>query len=154
MFDIGAAELLVIAIVAILVIGPKDMPLALRTAGRWIGQVRRVSSHFRAGIDAMVREAEIEDMEKKWKERNAQIMRDHPASDPVSDELAGEEMMPLPPPGSDANAREKDADASLDGAPDPQADDPAPDADAAPHAASAEARAAEPRLPLDEDDKA
>ena len=56
MFDIGAAELLVIAVVAILVIGPKDMPLALRTAGRWIGQIRRVSGHFRAGIDAMVRE--------------------------------------------------------------------------------------------------
>ena len=57
MFDIGASELLIIAVVAILVIGPKDMPLALRTAGRWIGQIRKVSAHFRAGIDAMVRVA-------------------------------------------------------------------------------------------------
>jgi len=57
MFDIGASELLIIAVVAILVIGPKDMPLALRTAGRWIGQIRKVSAHFRAGIDAMVRDA-------------------------------------------------------------------------------------------------
>ena len=59
MFDIGAAELLVIVVVAILVIGPKDMPKAMRTAGRWIGKLRRMSSHFRAGLDEMVRQAEI-----------------------------------------------------------------------------------------------
>lgn len=75
MFDIGAAELLVIIIVAVLVIGPKDMPLAMRTAGRWIGKMRRISSHFRSGIDTMVREAELEDMEKKWKAQNEDIMR-------------------------------------------------------------------------------
>ena len=67
MFDIGAFELLLIVVVAVIVIGPKDMPLALRTAGRWIGKMRRVSSHFRTGLDAMVREAELEEMEKKWK---------------------------------------------------------------------------------------
>ena len=65
MFDIGASELLVIVIVAILVIGPKDMPKALRTAGRWIGKLRRMSNHFRAGIDEVVRQAEIEEMEEK-----------------------------------------------------------------------------------------
>ena len=82
MFDIGASELLVIIIVAVLVIGPKDMPLALRTAGRWIGKIRRVSAHFRTGLDAMVREAELEEMEKKWKEQNAAIMaRSGPAAD-------------------------------------------------------------------------
>ena len=57
MFDIGVGELLVILIVAVVVIGPKDLPLAMRTAGRWIGKMRRVSAHFRSGIDAMVREA-------------------------------------------------------------------------------------------------
>ena len=75
MFDIAASEILVIIIVAILVIGPKDMPMAMRTAGRWIGKIRKVSSHFRTGIDAMVREAELEDMEKKWKAQNEEIMR-------------------------------------------------------------------------------
>lgn len=74
MFDLGAAELLVIAIVAVLVIGPKDMPLALRTAGRWIGKVRRVSGHFRAGLDTMIREAELEEIESKWKAQNEAIM--------------------------------------------------------------------------------
>ena len=129
MFDIGASELLVIAIVAILVIGPKDMPMALRTAGRWIGKIRRVSSHFRSGLDAMIREAELEDMEKKWKAQNEAIM-----ARSTGEEMAG----PLAPP---------DAIDTTDG--DAEGEKPA----------SAESRAvppeekhkptAEPQLPLD-----
>lgn len=78
MFDIGASELLLIVIVAIVVIGPKDLPMALRTAGRWMGKMRRVSGYFRSGIETMIREAEIEDMEKKWREQNEAIMKAHP----------------------------------------------------------------------------
>ncbi|MBX7527479.1 Sec-independent protein translocase protein TatB [Qipengyuania vesicularis] len=78
MFDIGAAELLVIVVVAILVIGPKDMPKAMRTAGRWIGKLRRMSAHFRSGLDEMVRQAEIEEMEEKWSNRNKEIMAKYP----------------------------------------------------------------------------
>ncbi len=74
MFDIGASELLLVVIVAIVVIGPKDLPFALRSAGRWIGKIRRVSGHFRSGIDTMIREAELEDMEKKWREQNTAVM--------------------------------------------------------------------------------
>ncbi|EAQ29256.1 Sec-independent protein secretion pathway component [Erythrobacter sp. NAP1] len=99
MFDIGAAELLVIIIVAVLVIGPKDMPHAMRTAGRWIGKVRKVSSHFRTGIDAMVREAELEDMEKKWKEQNEAIMKRSAAS---AEAASGEPVMTGPPPKPEA----------------------------------------------------
>jgi sec-independent protein translocase protein TatB len=95
MFDIGAAELLVIIIVAVLVIGPKDMPMAMRTAGRWIGKVRKVSAHFRTGIDAMVREAELEDMEKKWKAQNEAIMKRSAAQ---VEEAKGEPVMTGPPP--------------------------------------------------------
>jgi sec-independent protein translocase protein TatB len=89
MFGIDWEELLVIVIVAVVVIGPKDMPVALRTAGRWIARVRRVSNHFRAGIDAMIREAEMEDMEKKWAAQNESIMRDHPADAPPETEPTG-----------------------------------------------------------------
>ena len=79
MFDIGAIELLVLAIVAIIVIGPKEMPAALRLAGRWVGKIRRTSAQFRSGFDAMVREAEMEDMDKKWKEQNERIMAESPS---------------------------------------------------------------------------
>lgn len=79
MFGIDWQELLVIIVVAVVVIGPKDMPLALRTAGRWIARVRRVSNHFRSGIETMIREAEMEEMEQKWAAQNDKIMREHPA---------------------------------------------------------------------------
>ena len=78
MFDVGASELLMIVIVAVVVIGPKDMPMALRTAGRWIGKMRKMSNHFRSGIDAMVREAELEEMERKWREQNEAVMKSAP----------------------------------------------------------------------------
>ncbi len=95
MFDIGAAELLVILIVAVVVIGPKDLPLAMRVAGRWIGKIRRVSAHFRSGIDTMVREAELADMEKKWKAQNEEIMRRSAA---LTEAEAGAPVMTGPPP--------------------------------------------------------
>ncbi len=81
MFDIGASELLVLVIVAIVVIGPKDLPMALRTAGRWVAKMRRVSNHFRSGIETMIREAEMEEMERKWKEQNERIMRETAAQE-------------------------------------------------------------------------
>ena len=100
MFDIGASELLMIAVVAIVVIGPKDMPLALRTAGRWIAKMRKMSAHFRTGLDAMIREAEMEEMEKKWAEQNVRIMAEHPQVD-----LSDHEMRPLPSSAAGAEGR-------------------------------------------------
>jgi sec-independent protein translocase protein TatB len=91
MFDIGWDEMLFTAIVAIIVIGPKDLPLALRTAGRWIGKIRRVSGHFRSGIETMIRDAELEDMEKKWREQNAAIMTAHPPSVSAEAALIGQD---------------------------------------------------------------
>jgi len=89
MFDIGPTELLLIVVVAVIVIGPKDLPLALRSAGRWIGKLRKMSGHFRAGIDAMVREAELDEMEKKWKAQNEKIMREHPQGGPAEQDKTG-----------------------------------------------------------------
>ena len=84
MFDIAPSEFLLIAIVAIVVIGPKDLPMALRTAGKWIAKVRRVSNHFKSGIETMIREAEMEEMERKWREQNAAIMAGNPPVDPAA----------------------------------------------------------------------
>lgn len=81
MFDIGWDELLFTGVIAVIVIGPKDLPMALRTAGRWIAKARSVSNHFRSGIEAMIREAELEDLEKKWKEQNEAVMREHPGQE-------------------------------------------------------------------------
>jgi sec-independent protein translocase protein TatB len=107
MFDIGAQEILLIVVVAILVIGPKDMPAALRVAGRWIGKMRRMSAHFRTGLDSMIREAEMEEMEKKWKAQNEKVMREHPDGGPAEMEQTG--AYPPPKKGDAQPTETKDA---------------------------------------------
>jgi sec-independent protein translocase protein TatB len=77
MFDIAPSEFLLFALVALIVIGPKDLPKAMRVVGRFVGKARGMANQFRSGFDAMVREAELEEMEKKWKEENARIMAEH-----------------------------------------------------------------------------
>ncbi|MEL6878208.1 MAG: Sec-independent protein translocase protein TatB [Pseudomonadota bacterium] len=137
MFDLGAAEILVIVIVAVIVIGPKDLPLAMRTAGRWIGKVRKVSAHFRTGLDAMVREAELEDMEKKWQAQNEAIMKRQSGA---AAETAGEPVMTGPPPAKPRSV-----------APPAEADAPSAAAEAktsAPAAPAVDGPGAEPELPL------
>ena len=93
MFGVDSIELIIVAIAALLFIGPKELPAAMRTAGRWIGKVRGMARHFNAGIEAVIREAELEEMDRKWREENERIMREHPMP-----ELAGE-------PGSAAEAQ-------------------------------------------------
>jgi sec-independent protein translocase protein TatB len=101
MFDIAPTELLLCAIVALLVIGPKDLPRAMRTVGQWVARARGVARHFRSGLDTMIRESELAEMEKRWAEENARIMREHPAIDPTGN--AEQPMLPLPdePAGKD-----------------------------------------------------
>ena len=79
MFGIDSGELLIIAVVALVVIGPKDLPRVMRTIGNFVGRARGMAKHFRTGVDAMIRESELEDMDKKWKADNERIMREHPA---------------------------------------------------------------------------
>ena len=52
----------------------------MRTVGYWVGRVRGMARHFTAGVENMVREAELEEMEKRWREENERIMRLHPAN--------------------------------------------------------------------------
>lgn len=84
MFDIAPTELLLVAIVALVVIGPKDLPKAMRFVGHWVGKARGVARQFRSGFDAMVREAELAEMEKQWKAENERIMREHPPTPPAA----------------------------------------------------------------------
>ena len=79
MFGVDTSELILVAVLALIFIGPKDLPQALRAVGRWVGQVRGMARHFTSGIESMIREAELEEMEKKWREENERIMREYPA---------------------------------------------------------------------------
>lgn len=81
MFDIAPTELLLCAVVALVFIGPKDLPKAMRFVGHWVGKARGMAKHFRSGIDTMMRESELEEMEKKWRDHNEAIMRAYPQID-------------------------------------------------------------------------
>ncbi|GAB4367515.1 MAG: Sec-independent protein translocase protein TatB [Kiloniellaceae bacterium] len=64
MFDIGWSEMAVIALVALIVIGPKDLPRTMKTVAHWMRKARSLTREFQSGIDEMVREAELEDARK------------------------------------------------------------------------------------------
>ena len=97
MFGVDSSELIIVAVLALIFIGPKDLPQALRTLGRWYGQIRGMARHFTSGIEAMVREAELEEMEKKWREENERIMREYPALLEAQKAEAAEAQQPALP---------------------------------------------------------
>jgi sec-independent protein translocase protein TatB len=68
MFDIGWSELVVIGVVALIAIGPKELPGVLRMAGQWIGKVRRMAAEFQGQFQEALREAEMEDLKKQVNE--------------------------------------------------------------------------------------
>lgn len=95
MFGVDSTELLIVAVLALLFIGPKDLPATMRTVGRWVGKIRAMSRHFTSGVEAMIREAELEEMEKKWREENERIMREHPPLIHDSSSSPDEPTLPL-----------------------------------------------------------
>ncbi len=62
MFDIAGTELLLIVIIAVIVVGPKDLPRMMRGMGRWARKIRAASSEFRRQIDQLAREAELDEI--------------------------------------------------------------------------------------------
>jgi sec-independent protein translocase protein TatB len=111
MFDIAPSELMLVAVVALVVIGPKDLPKAMRFVGQWVGRARGVARHFRSGFDEMIRQAELEEMEKKWAAENARIMAEHPAPPPEEHDDAYYATAPSPP----AELPAPEAPATVDG---------------------------------------
>jgi sec-independent protein translocase protein TatB len=71
MFDIGWSELVVIGVVALIAIGPKELPGVLRALGHWMGKVRRMASEFQDQFREAMREAEVADLKKQFEEASA-----------------------------------------------------------------------------------
>ena len=66
MFDITSSKLLILAIVALIVVGPKDLPILLRTVGKYLGVIRRHAAEFRGQFDEAMREAELDGLKKEF----------------------------------------------------------------------------------------
>lgn len=84
MFDIGWSELLLIGIVALIVIGPKELPGALRTLGQWMAKLRRMASEFQGQFHEAMREAEMADLKKQVDDLTSEA-RSYTSFDPIGD---------------------------------------------------------------------
>jgi sec-independent protein translocase protein TatB len=67
LFDLGWSEILLVGVVALVFIGPKDLPKALRVAGFWVRKARNLSREFQSSIDQMIRESELDEMRQDLK---------------------------------------------------------------------------------------
>ena len=135
MFGVDTSEFLVVAVIALLFIGPKDLPRVMMQVGRWIGKARGYARHFTSGVENVIREAELDEMEKKWREENQKILAAYPADahypepvaagteQPVLSGVEGPVMTALPPASDDQPPLPFEAPYEVPAAPD---DDPAP----------------------------
>jgi len=123
MFGIDASELLVVAVLALLFIGPKELPRVMMMIGRWVGQVRGYARHFTAGIENVIREAELEEMEKTWREQNELIMKQFP---PDASYPEPTPVVTSLPPSDDQPPLPLEAPAAPDEDPTPHEDRPLP----------------------------
>jgi sec-independent protein translocase protein TatB len=148
MFDMTSGKLLILGIVALLVIGPKDLPALLRTIGKYIGIIKRHAAEFRAQFDEAMRDSELQqlkkDVESMGQEAEA-TMRE--AEQSVNAELAGVNqsvdaaMAVDTPPAADPLATNADGLPLAIESPDKAAAEAAPALNGAAHAAEAPAPA-------------
>ena len=108
MFDIGWSELLLIGIVALIAIGPKELPGALRTLGQWMAKIRRMAAEFQGQFQEAMREAEIDQLKKDMDDMAAKA-KDYTQFDPMEDvrrdiEKSLGDLPPLDQPGAAASA--------------------------------------------------
>ena len=72
MFDIGWSEMAIIAVVALVVLGPKELPHALKTFSHWMRTARKLGSEFQSGVNEIVREAELDDAKRELQKLSQQ----------------------------------------------------------------------------------
>lgn len=100
MFGIDAPELLVILVVALLLLGPKELPRLIYKIGKLVGQARGIARHYQIGLDTMMREAELAEMQAQSKKDPARHMALNPVADRTGQaEASVESERPAQAPG-------------------------------------------------------
>src|SRR6202007_2995829 len=107
MFDIGWSELLVIGVVALIAIGPKELPGVLRMVGQWMGKIRRMAGEFQSQFQEAMREAEMADLKKQVDELKDTARGRTKECDPLK----------LAPPGTTSSSKSTDVVANSTPAP-------------------------------------
>lgn len=144
MFDLSWSEILVIGTAAIIFIGPKELPGALRTAGQWMGRARALAREFQNSIDDMIRESELEKIKSEVDKLGTGDLQKHieNAIDPEGDinrALNTPAASPTEPPKEPGMEAAAAAPAAAPSAPAPAAEPPTADAQpaGAPHSPAA-----------------
>jgi sec-independent protein translocase protein TatB len=101
-FDIGWGELVVIGVVALIAIGPKELPTVLRTLGQYIGKIKRMSAEFQSQFQEALREAELSDLKQHAQDIQSTVT-DFTTYDPMKD---AEPKTPAEPAHTDAVVRQ------------------------------------------------
>jgi sec-independent protein translocase protein TatB len=144
MFDIGWSELVVIGIVALIAIGPKELPGVLRTVGTYMGKIRRMASEFQGQFQEAMREAEMADLKKQVDDMTDAATKGFTDFDPLGDvrkEVASLSSDPLAAPTSTASAASASPEAVAPATPAPVA----PEATIPPPSAATEIAPAAPQ---------
>jgi sec-independent protein translocase protein TatB len=101
MFEISWSELLILAIVTLIFVGPKELPVFLRTLGRYAGSIKRQASEFRSQFDDAMREAELDSMKEEVEAMqasvNAEVMSAKSSFERAAAEPAAKPAAVLPP---------------------------------------------------------
>ncbi len=92
MFDIAWTEMLVIALITIVVVGPRDLPKVMKTIASFVAKVRSFSNKFQADMDALARETELDDLRKQAKAYQATLQNPTRAIDQLIDPETGKEV--------------------------------------------------------------
>ncbi|MFZ5835589.1 MAG: Sec-independent protein translocase protein TatB [Pseudomonadota bacterium] len=101
MLDVGWQELLVIAVVAIIVVGPRELPQLMRTVGRWLGKARRMAREFQYNIEEIGREAELDGLRRdidSFRQPLDPFRIDGKPADPVAPVQLEQDVPPAPRP--------------------------------------------------------
>jgi sec-independent protein translocase protein TatB len=106
LFDFGWSELMLISVVALVVIGPKDLPRAMRTVGYWMRKARSLSQEFQGHVDEMMREAELSEIREDLK-KVTEIDLEHQIEETIDPEGSLREGLALPAP-EDASQRARE----------------------------------------------
>jgi sec-independent protein translocase protein TatB len=137
MFDIGWSEMLIIGVVALVVIGPKELPGALKTFAFWMKQARKLAREFQSGVDDMIRTAELDEAKKAVEDVRRNLNKEiETAVDPTGEmkqALSDQEIkaptpsIPRSPPTPASNgSAEPQAAPAAEGTPAPEAPPAAP----------------------------
>lgn len=149
MFDMSWGEVLVIGAVALIVIGPKDLPKALRTLGNMVGKIRRMASEFQGQFNDALREAELDDVKRQLQGVNDTVSKGFNPVQTIRDELKGAIDAPVASGSSAATS----SDSALAPAPEPASlslPEPPPVSDPAHSISATVERDLQPPVPAEE----